>query len=126
MKTQVVTMLPKALCDASQLSNLDLKADKKHSRKYYDCAIGDKAIYLSWFCFSNVLYIPINKVERVFKRLSVSKGFYEENKVFGTLAYLVVKYDGGKEKICHFRNENDLDNMLKDFAQNTDIPVGKI
>jgi hypothetical protein len=118
-------LFPRPLCPSATLSDSELKADKRAARKYYDCALGQKAVYLGWLLFDNVFYIPLNRVERVFKRLSVSKGFYEDNKVFGTLAYLVVKYDGGKEKVCHFRKEEDVDRMLRDFSENTRIPVGK-
>jgi hypothetical protein len=104
----------------------DLKQDKKSARRYDDCGLGDKALYLGTFGISCTRYIPLVQVERVFKRLAVSKGFFEEGKIYGTLAYLVVKYDGDKEKAFHFTHEEDLDLMLEDFRNNTEIPVGKI
>jgi hypothetical protein len=107
------------------LSTDELKEDRKNARKYDDCGLGDKALYLSAFGLSRVQYIPLGQVERVFKRLAVSKGFFEEGKIYGTLAYLVVRYDGGKEKVCRFQNEADLDLMLGDFREHTEIPVGK-
>ena len=65
------------------------------------------------------------RVKRVFKRLAVTKGFFE-GKVFGTLAYLVVLYDDGKEKTCRFEYEESLDSMLNAIRNNTSIPVGKV
>jgi hypothetical protein len=115
---------PKALCE-TELTQEELKSDKKSARRYDDCALGDKALYLGAFGLSRVLYVPLTRVERVFKRLAVSKGFFEEGKIYGTLAYLVVKYDGGKEKVCRFQNEPELDLMLHDFSAHTAIPVGK-
>jgi hypothetical protein len=117
---------PKPLCKNTTLPVEELKADKKAARNYYDCALGNKAVYLGWFLFSNVHYIPLTSVERVFKRLSVSKGFYETDKVYGTLPYLVVKYNNGQERVCRFRKEADVDKMLCDFAGSTNIPVGKV
>ena len=64
-------------------------------------------------------------MKRVFKRLAVTKGFFE-GKVFGTLAYLVVLYDDGKEKTCRFEYEESLDSMLNAIRNNTSIPVGKV
>jgi hypothetical protein len=115
---------PKPLSDAT-LGLEELKKDKKNARHYDDCALGDTALYLGAFGLSRNRYIPLSRVDRVFKRLAVSKGFFEEGKIYGTLSYLVVRYDGGKEKVCRFRNEPDLDLMLQDFRKHTAIPVGK-
>lgn len=115
---------PRALSKAT-LSREELKADKNSVRRYDDCGLGDQALYLGAWGLSRVQYIPLDAVERVYKRLAVSKGFYEKDKIFGTLSYLVVKYDGGKEKICRFRDEPDVDLMLNDFKKHTSIPVGK-
>ena len=70
-------------------------------------------------------YIPLDSVKRVYKRLAVSKGFYEPGKIFGSIAYLVIKYDDDKEKVYRFNNEEVLDMMLKDIKSKTNIPVGK-
>jgi hypothetical protein len=104
----------------------ELKEDKKSARRYEDCGLGDKALYLGTFGISCARYIPLGQVERIFKRLAVSKGFFEAGKIYGTLAYLVVKYDGGKEQVCRFTHEENLDLMLEDFRNHTAIPVGKI
>jgi hypothetical protein len=116
---------PMALCRGTELPAEELRADQKAARKYDDCALGDQAVYLGWFLFPRVHYIPLSKVERVFKRLLVSKGFYEPGQIYGTLPYLVVRYDGGRERVCRFRTETEVDQMLRDFAAHTEIPVGK-
>ena len=88
---------PKAL-SSSTLSREELAADKKEAVHYGHCALGKRAVYVGSFgLFSCTHYLPLTRVERVFKRLAVSKGFYE-GKAFGTLSYLVVRYDGGKER----------------------------
>ena len=48
-------------------------------------------------CFARMGYIPLSAIEWVYKRLAVTKGFFEEGKIYGTMSYLVVRYDG-KEK----------------------------
>lgn len=115
---------PKCLSD-KPLSETYLREDKQKMVKYGDCGLGEKAVYVGAFALPRMQYIPLRQVDRVFKRLAVSKGFYEKNKIFGSIAYLVIKYDGGKEKVFQFSNEDMLDTMLQAFRDNTNIPVGK-
>ena len=57
-------------------------------------------------------YIPISSVERIFKRIAMSKGGFTGKGAFGTLSYLVVVYENGKEKQCNFKHEEDVDRLL--------------
>lgn len=107
------------------LEKEELKHDKQSARHYEDCGLGEKAVYLNSLGLSRISYIPLENVTRVFKRLAVSKGFFEEGKIYGTLSYLVVCYDG-VEKQFRFTHEESVDAMLEDFRVNTDIPVGKL
>lgn len=100
-----------------------LRIDKKCCTEYADFGLGDKALYVDYFSCSRMGYIPLSAIERVYKRLAVSKGFFE-GKVYGTLCYLVVRYDG-KEKAFRFTHEEDLDAILSAFRDKTKIPVGK-
>ena len=114
---------PKAL-SSSSFSREELAADKKEAVHYGHCALGKRAVYVGRFGLGCTHYLPLTRVERVFKRLAVSKGFYE-GKAFGTLSYLVVRYDGGKEFQCRFEREEELDRMLSAFRRQTSVPVGK-
>jgi hypothetical protein len=116
---------PKPLLPSATLPPSELKEDKKSAQRYEDCGLGEKALYLGTFALRRNRYLPLDKVERVFKRLAVSKGFFEQGKIYGTLSYLVVLYDGGREKVCRFEHEENLDLMLRDFRLRTTIPVGK-
>ena len=69
-------------------------------------------------------YLPLTQIERVYKRLAVSRGFFEQGKVYAALCYLVICYDG-REKAVRFTHEEDVDALLHQFADETDIPVGK-
>ena len=102
----------------------ELKTDKATRLKFGQCALGKRALYVGTYLLSNRYYIPLVRVKRVYKRLAVTKGFYE-GKVFGTLAYLVVIYDGDKERVCRFDHEEELDAMLAAVKKHTHIPVGK-
>ena len=75
----------------------ELTADKKTCRKIGPCGVGKKAIYLNSFYFDRRYYIPISSVERIFKRIAMSKGGFTGKGAFGTLSYLVVVYENGKE-----------------------------
>ena len=114
---------PKAL-SSSSFSREELAADKKEAVHYGHCALGKRAVYVGRFGLGCTHYLPLTRVERVFKRLAVSKGFYE-GKPFGTLSYLVVRYDGGREFQCRFEREEELDMMLSAFRRQTSVPVGK-
>ena len=114
---------PRSL-STSALGKEELKTDKKNALRFESCALGKRAIYVGGFFLNSVYYVPLHRVKRVYKRLAVSKGFYE-GKVFGTLAYLVVQYDDGKDKTCRFEHEEALDSMLSAIRNNTKIPVGK-
>ncbi len=106
-------------------SREELAADKKKALRFDQCALGKRVLYVGGFGLSNIYYIPLSRVNRVFKRLAVSKGFYEKGRVFGSLAYLVIRYDGNKEKVVRFTHEEDLNDMLNAFRKYTAIPVGK-
>ena len=114
---------PKAITKAT-LEESELRRDKAEARRYDDCGLGKKALYLGAWGMSCMRYLPLTQIERVYKRLAVSKGFFEQGKVYGTLCYLVIRYDG-KEKAVRFTHEEDVNLLLRQFVDETDIPVGK-
>lgn len=94
------------------IPDAELTTDKKNCRKIGPCGVGEKAIYLNSFYFDRRYYIPISSVERIFKRIAMSKGGFTGKGAFGTLSYLVVVYENGKEKQCNFKHEEDVDRLL--------------
>ncbi len=88
-----------------------LQYDKKSCMIFGRCGVGRKALYLNDFGRRRNCYVPISAVQRVFKRVAGSSPTNEG--VFSSVAYLVVVYDGGKEKQCLFKRENDLDSMME-------------
>lgn len=117
-------LAPKSM-SAGTLPSEVLRADKTNCQKFDECGLGKKAVYLGLFGISRIRYIPLANVQRVYKRLMVSKGFFEQNKLFGVLPYLVIRYDSGKEKAYRFTHEEDVDAMLNAFREGTKVPVGK-
>lgn len=114
---------PKCLSEHTLPSD-KLKLDKKFCTEYEDLGLGEEALYLEHFAMARMAYIPLSVIERVYKRLGVSKGFFE-GKMYGTLCYLVVRYEG-KEKAFRVTHEENLDAILQAFREKTKIPVGKV
>ena len=114
---------PKALSVKALLPEI-LRPDRVCCTHYEDFGLGDKALYVGMFGFSRVGYIPLSAIERVYKRLGVTKGFFENGKIYGTLCYLVICFDG-KQKAYRFTHEENLNALLDAFRENTNIPVGK-
>ena len=94
------------------LPDMELTEDKKTCRKFGPCGVGKKAIYLNSFYIERRYYVPMKSVKRIFKRIAMSKGGFTGKGAFGTLPYLVVEYDDGKEKQCNFKHEEDVDRLL--------------
>jgi len=114
---------PKSLSER-KLPPEKLRPDRSYCTEYEGFGLGDEALYVEYFACNRMGYIPLAAIERVYKRLAVSKGFFE-GKMYGTLCYLVVHYDG-KQKAFRFTHEENLDALLEAFREKTKIPVGKI
>ncbi|MGM9550289.1 MAG: hypothetical protein ACI3V5_10685 [Faecousia sp.] len=114
---------PKAL-SVKTLPPEVLRPDRVCCTHYEDFGLGDQALYVGMFGISRIGYIPLSAIERVYKRLGVTKGFFENGKIYGTLCYLVVCYDG-KQKVFRFTHEENLNALLDAFREKTSIPVGK-
>ena len=100
-----------------------LRPDRRCCTEYEDFGLGEEALYVEYFACRRMGYIPLSAIERVYKRLAVSKGYFE-GKIYGTLCYLVVCYDN-KQKAFRFTHEENLDALLNAFREKTKIPVGK-
>lgn len=109
---------------SEKLSRAELSEDIKGRKKYGACSLGQKALYLNLWEIDNCRYIPLKSINRVYKRLAVSKGFYQGT-TFGTIAYLVVEYDESKQIVTRFKREEDVNSILQDIKVSTNISVGK-
>ena len=114
---------PKSLSDR-KLPPEKLRPDRICCTEYEDFGLGDEALYVEKFAIPRMGYIPLAAIDRVYKRLAVSKGAFE-GKMYGTLSYLVVCYDG-KEQAFRFTHEENLDALLEGFREKTKVPVGKV
>ena len=94
-----------------------LKEDKREAKHIGPVGIGEKALYLNSFYIDRMYYIPIEAIERVYKRVAMSKGGFSGRGMFASLSYLVVEYDGGKEKACLIRKEWKLDEALSEIRK---------
>ena len=101
----------------AKLDRLELEQDKKACRKIGPCGVGKKALYLNSFYIDRRYYLPYGSISRVFKRVAMSSGGFTGKGMFASIAYLVVEYDGGKQKQCNFKDERDVDKLLEVLAK---------
>ncbi len=100
------------------LDTQEMQNDRKACRKFGPCGVGEKAIYLNSMYVERRYYVPFTSITRVFKRVAMSKGGFSGNGVFASVPYLVVEYDGGRQKQCTFKHEEQVDQLL-DFLKKT-------
>lgn len=100
------------------LTGRELSDDRRKCRRFGPCGVGEKALYLNSFYIDRRFYVPFASVSRVFKRVAMSRGGFSGKGIFATIPYLVVVYDGGKEKQCNFKYEDQVDQMLQMIGQN--------
>ena len=101
----------------AHLDKATLEADKKACKKIGPCGVGKKALYLNSFYIDRRYYLPYGSISRVFKRVAMSEGGFSGKGMFASMAYLVVEYDGGKQKQCNFKDERDVDALLEVLAK---------
>ena len=89
-----------------------LIADRKSCKRFGPCGVGERALYLSSFYLNCRYYLPWSGVTRVFKRVAMSKGGFSHKGIFASIPYLVVEYDGGEEKQCTYKYEEQVDQLL--------------
>lgn len=105
------------LLGGAAIADETLAADKKSCKKFGPCGVGQQALYLNSFYIDRRFYVPVRSVSRVFKRVAMSRGGFSGKGAFASIPYLVVEYDGGKEKQCNFKHEADVDRMLDCIAE---------
>ncbi len=94
-----------------------LAEDRKSCKRFGPCGVGERALYLNGLLLDRHYYVALSAVRRVFKRVALSQGGFSGKGVFGSIPYLVVEYDGGAEKQCTFKREEDVDAMLAYIGQ---------
>ena len=104
------------------IEEAQIKADRKKCRKYDQCGLGEKAVYMGSTIHPRNYYIPYEAITNVFKRVGASN---PEGKGFlAPVLFIVVRYDDGREQECSFRYLQDADRMLDDLEKNhPEIPL---
>ena len=111
--------LTKNILDADALAQ-----DKKSCLRAGPCGMGQKALYLNSFYIDRIYYVKYEDIERVFKRVAMSKGGFTGKGIFGSIPYLVVQLKDGRQKQCNFKIEDDVDALLHRIEKDhPDIPV---
>lgn len=94
-----------------------LTADAKACKRFGPCGVGREALYLNSFYLDCRYYLPYSGITRVFKRVAMSQGGFSHKGIFASIPYLVVEYDDGKQRQCHFKDEGQVDRLLACLAQ---------
>ncbi|WP_130838597.1 hypothetical protein [Lachnoclostridium sp. Marseille-P6806] len=106
--------MPIALSEKT-LTKEELIADRRKCRRYDQCGLGERAIYMGSVMHPRRYYIPYEAVSHVYKRVAASRlggrGF------LAPILYLVVRYDGGREQQCSFRYLRDCDGMQNELER---------
>ena len=97
---------------ATAIETQTLAEDKKSCKRFGPCGVGKEALYLNSYFIDRRFYVALSSVRRVFKRVAMSQGGFSGKGAFGSIPYLVVQYDDGKEKQCTFKHEEDVDALL--------------
>ena len=101
-----------------------LSMDKRRALRVGPCAMGDKALYVNSFYIKRMYYVVYEDIDRVYKRVAMSKGGYTGKGIFGAMAYFVVLMKDGTEKKCNFKHEDEVDLLLSQMhKEHPEIPV---
>lgn len=107
-------MAERNLSSRSSLTAEEIARDRKTIKRYDQCGLGKRCIYVPGRMRPRKYCIPYESVTHVFKRVAVSPG---SGKAFLTpILYIVIRYDDGKESENMFRYMDDADKMLKQLA----------
>lgn len=102
---------------AQALDQKEAESDKRTCRVFGPCGVGAKALYLNSFFIDRRYYLPWDSIQRVYKRVAMSKGGFTGKGVFGSMPYLVVEFDNGKERQFNFKYEDQVDQLLSCLAR---------
>ena len=104
----------------ARLDPAELAADRKACKKIGPCGVGKKALYLNSFYIDRRYYLPYTSITRVFKRVAMSAGGFTGKGMFASMAYLVVEYDGGKQKQCNFKEKKTEEKAARKLPELSD------
>lgn len=90
----------------------EFKSDYKSMKKFGPSGVTENAVFLNSFYLDRRYYVPFSAIDRIYKRIAMSKGGFTGKGMFASLSYLVCEYDGGKVKSSIFKHEEDVDRML--------------
>ncbi len=106
------------------LSREELEKDRRGMVKVGPCGVGEKAVYLNGFFIDRRFYAVYPEIDRIFKRVAMSKGGFSGKGIFGSIPYLVVLLKNGQEKQCNFKYEDEVDRILQMIRRShPEIPV---
>ena len=67
-----------------------IKADKAACKPFGPCGVGKAALYIGTYFIDRYYYIALDSVQRVFKRVAMSRGGFSGHGVFGAIPCLAI------------------------------------
>ena len=92
-------MLPQRF-GKTELTEKELKNDRKTCIKAGPCGLGRRALYLNTFFLDRRLYACYEDIERIYKRIAMSAGGFSGRGVFAAVPYLVVELKDKRSRQC--------------------------
>ena len=110
-------MLPQKF-GKTELTEKELKNDRKTCIKAGPCGLGRRALYLNTFFLDRRLYACYEDIERIYKRIAMSAGGFSGRGLFAAVPYLVVELKDKRSRQCNFRSEEDVDSLMRWIGEN--------
>ncbi len=110
-------MLPQKF-GKTELTEKELKNDRKICIKAGPCGLGRRALYLNTFFLDRRLYVCYEDIERIYKRIAMSAGGFSGRGLFAAVPYLVVELKDKRSRQCNFRSEEDVDSLMRWIGEN--------
>ena len=99
---------------SSALSETMLNEDRR-VMKSVRVSAGCHALYFKRFPLSRTRYVPYDNIERVYKRIAMTKGGFSGRGAFLSAAYIVIVLNSGVEEAIYIGSEEVADRVLEDI-----------
>ncbi len=117
-------LFPPRLIGTTPLDDAALAEDRRSCEKLGPCGVGKRAVYMGGRYVDRGFYVVYGDVDRIFKRVAMSRGGFTGKGLFGAMAYLVVRLRDGREKQSYFKREDEVDRLLGIIArEHPEIPT---
>lgn len=94
------------------LSRVALAEDLSSCMAFGSAGVGEKAVYLGTLMMERRRYVAYGDIERIYKRIAMTKGGFTGRGAFASAAYIVVELDDGRSISSFMKREEDVDRLI--------------